>query len=506
MENLTFYLVIGLIVLGYHIGLYQLFKKAGRSGWEALIPVYSPFIMLKLTGRSVWWLVFYFIPVINVIVGLGVLIDFSKSFGKFSFGSHLGSIIAPYIAYPVWAFEKNTQYLGQSASESFRQKYDYQKSSGREWADAILFAVVAATLIRGFLFEAYAIPTGSMEKSLLIGDYIYVSKLDYGPRVPITPVALPFVHHTIPLINSKAYWDGINLNYHRLPAYSAIKRGDAVVFNYPAGDTVVLETQETASYYELVRAMGRSAVRTDQGFTIVERPLDKRENYIKRCQALAGDTLTIVNAQVYVNGKPNENVAESQISFYVATDGSSLNPTTLQDMNIDAIEQAYSVYRLYMTYKQAEIIKNWTNVKQVIPAIAAKAVYSPEVFPHHPNYKWNQDNFGPLVVPARNMTLKIDTTNLPLYRRVIELYESNTLAVRGNDIFINGKKTDSYTFKMNYYWLMGDNRHNSLDSRFWGFVPEDHIVGKAKFVWMSIDDKAPLFEKVRWGRIFKGID
>jgi signal peptidase I len=366
--------------------------------------------------------------------------------------------------------------------------------------------VVAATLIRGFLFEAYAIPTGSMEKSLLIGDYIYVSKLDYGPRVPMTPVALPFVHHTIPFANTKAYWEGINLNYRRLPAFSSIKRGDAVVFNFPAGDTVVLETQETANYYELVRAMGRTAVRTNPDFTIVERPIDKRENYIKRCQALAGDTITIVNAQVYVNGKPNENAAESQISFYVATDGSSLNPTALQDMNIDASEQAYGVYRLFMTYEQADLVKNWTNVRQVVPAIVAKGVYSPEVFPHHPNYKWNQDNFGPLVVPARNMTLKIDTTNLTLYRRIIEVYESNKLAVLGKEIFINGKKADSYTFKMNYYWLMGDNRHNSLDSRFWGFVPEDHIVGKAKFVWMSFDDKAPLLSKVRWERVFKWID
>lgn len=502
MENLEIYLALGLMLIAYHIGLWKLFQKAGRRGWEALIPVYSYYIMLKLTGKPVWWMVMYFIPVINIIAGITLLIEFSKSYGKFSFGSHVASMLFPFIALPVWGFDRQTTYVGLS-DESSRL---YKKSAGREWADAILFAVVAATLIRGALFEAYSIPTGSMEKSLLIGDYLYVSKMDYGPRVPMTPIAIPFMHHTMPLTGTKAYSEIINTKYRRLPGFTTIKRGDAVVFNYPEGDTVVVETQETASYYKLVREMGRDAVRSNPGFTIVERPVDKRENYIKRCQAISGDTVSIVDAQVYVNGKPNSNKLENQLSFFVKTDGSTLNPATLQDMNIFYQELAYGVYSLHMTYEQAKTVRNWTNVKEVNPAITAKGIYDPDVFPHHPNFKWNQDNMGSFVVPAKNTTMKITTANLPLYKRIIEVYEGNKLVVSGDRVFVNDKELTSYTFKMNYYWMMGDNRHNSLDSRFWGFVPEDHVVGKAKFVCMSFDKNGSFLESIRWSRIFMGIE
>jgi signal peptidase I len=505
MENLGLYIIIILLLIGYHIGLWKLFVKAGRQGWEALIPIYSFYIMLKLTGRPMWWMVLYFIPVINIIVGIGILIDMAKSFGKFSFSDHVSSTVIPFLAFSVWGFDKNTRYLGQSATPEFKEKHPYKKTATREWADAILFAVVAATIIRSFLLEAYSIPTGSMEKSLLIGDFLFVSKVDYGPRIPMTPVAFPFAHHTLPLTSTKAYWEGLNIKYRRLHGFSSIKRGDAVVFNYPEGDTVVLETQAVASYYGLVRQMGRNAVRSDPGFTIVERPVDKRENYIKRCQAIAGDTISIINAQVYINGKPNQNAQEGQISFFVKTDGSSLNLVKLQDMNISCKEEANGVYILNMTYGQAENIKKWAIVKDIKPRIIPEGIYTSEVFPHNPRYKWNEDNMGPVLVPAKDMTIQVDTTNLPLYRRIIEVYEGNKLDVRNNQVFINGKPADSYTFKMNYYWMMGDNRHNSLDSRFWGFVPEDHIVGKAKFIWMSFDTNGSFLGKIRWNRIFDAI-
>jgi signal peptidase I len=505
MENFGLYSILTLILIGYHIGLWKLFEKAGKPGWTALVPVYSFYIMLKLTGRPVLWMLWYFIPVINVIVYIGLLIDFAKSYGKFGFGQHVAAMVVPFVAYPIWGFDKNTKYLGQSATPDFKEHHPYKKTPAREWADAILFAVVAATLIRSFLLEAYTIPTGSMEKSLLIGDFLFVSKVDYGPRIPMTPIAFPFAHHTMPITGTKAYVDAVQLKYRRLPGFVDIKRGDVVVFNYPEGDTVVLETQAQASYYQLVRQLGRDQVRSNPNFTIVERPVDKRENYIKRCVAIAGDTLRIINAQVYVNGQAVPNVPTSQISFYVKTDGTTLNPQTLLDMNIEAREEAYGIYTLHMTYDQAETVKEWPIVTEVKPQISVNNRYSPDVFPHDPRFQWNEDNMGPIVVPAEGQTIKIDASNLPVYRRAIETYEGNKLEQRGSQIFINGQAASSYTFKMNYYWMMGDNRHNSLDSRFWGFVPEDHVVGKAKFIWMSLDANGSFLNKIRWNRIFKGI-
>ncbi|MBC7915737.1 MAG: signal peptidase I [Pyrinomonadaceae bacterium] len=466
------------IIIAYHVGLWTLFVKAGRPGWEALIPVYSFYIMLKLTGRPLWWMALYFVPVINVIVYMGILIDFSKSYGKFGFLQHLASICVPFIAYPVWGFDKSTHYLGQSANQEFKKEHFYKKSTGREWADAILFAVVAATLIRSFLLEAYTIPTGSMEKSLLIGDFLFVSKVDYGPRVPMTPVAFPFAHHTMPITGTKAYWEGIKIGYHRLPGFTDIKRNDVVVFNYPMDADAPLN-----------------------------RPVDKRENYIKRCLGIGGDTLKVINSQVFINGKPAENPQFGQTTYFVTTDGTDLNPSTLDDMDIEAQMEAANTYLLTMTKEDAEVVKKWPIVKSVIQKIAIEGYSNPgySLFPGNPQFKWNEDNYGPIIIPASGWTVKLDSTTIPIYKRAIEVYEGNKFEERGGQVFINDKAATSYTFKMNYYWMMGDNRHNSADSRFWGFVPEDHIVGKAKFVWMSFDANASLFGKIRWSRIFKGI-
>ena len=381
-----------------------------------------------------------------------------------------------------------------------------KKSKGREWLDAIVFAVIAATLIRGFFLEAYAIPTGSMEKSMLIGDYLFVSKMNFGARIPMTPIAFPFAHHTMPVAGTKAYWDGIKLNYHRIPGLQNINRKDVVVFNYPEGDTVILEIQESTSYYEMVRKLGRANVRNNPQYTIVERPVDKRENYVKRCQAIPGDTLQIINAQVYINGKAAEIPLFGQTSYTVKFNSTGFNPQVLKDMNIE-IWGAYNEdeYSFTMTKQQANEIRNWANVESVSQEISQAGDYDPQTFPHDPQYKWNEDNFGPLIVPKKGWTVKLDKSNFSLYKRAIQVYEANDLKLVGNDILINGKKVNSYTFKMDYYWMMGDNRHNSLDSRFWGFVPEDHIVGKALFVWMSWDTNALFLNKIRWNRLFMGI-
>lgn len=463
------------------IGLWKMFEKAGRPGWEALIPVYSIYIMIKLSGRPTWWIIWYLIPVINLIFMLGLRVDFARCYGKYKFVEHAASVIFAFIAFPVWGFDKDTRYLGMSATAEFKQKYPYKKSPAREWADAIIFAVIAATLIRSFLLEAYTIPTGSMEKSLLIGDFLFVSKINYGPRIPMTPIAFPFAHHTMPVIGTKAYWDGIELGYHRLPGFQTIKRNDVVVFNYP--------------------------MEADAPFN---RPVDKRENYIKRCIAISGDTLRIVNANVYVNGQMSAKPEYSQKHYLVVSDGTDFNPQTLLDMNIEAERspESENEFIFNMTRQQAEQIKGWSNVKMVKPYIKTPEDYNPAygIFPSDPHFKWNEDNFGPVIVPKKGWTVKLDSTNIPIYKRAIEVYEHNKVEQQGNnELIINGKPTNSYTFKMDYYWMMGDNRDNSLDSRFWGFVPEDHIVGKALFVWMSWNTNGSLFGKIRWNRLFMGI-
>lgn len=352
-----------------------------------------------------------------------------------------------------------------------------KKSAGREWFDAIVFAVIAATIIRGLFIEAYTIPTGSMERSLLVGDFLFVSKVNYGARTPITPIAFPFAHHTMPIINTKAYWDGLQLPYYRLPGFSKIKNNDVVVFNYP------MDADEP-----------------------LNRPIDKRENYIKRCLGIGGDKLEIIDGAVYVNGKLADQPNMSQTRYQVTTNGTDFNPLALEDIEAD-VERAQDPNQYVFTMPVSEVskIKAFSNVKSVIPIIDEKETSGYGVFPNSQNLKWNQDNFGAIIIPKEGWTVKLDSLNFPVYRRIIEVYEGNKVEVNGNEIVINGKKTDSYTFKMNYYWMMGDNRHNSLDSRYWGFVPEDHIVGKALFVWMSWNEAGTFFDKIRWSRLFMGI-
>lgn len=351
-----------------------------------------------------------------------------------------------------------------------------KKSAGREWLDAIVFAVVAATIIRGLFIEAYVIPTGSMERTLLVGDFLFVSKVNYGARTPITPVAFPFAHHTMPIIGTKAYWDGIQLPYYRLPGLGKVERYDVVVFNYPMDADAPLN-----------------------------RPIDKRENYIKRCMGVSGDTLKVVDGQVFVNNKPAEQPPMSQSDYVVNTDGTDFNPMVMQDFKADINQLSAEQYVFNMPKAEVEKLKKFNNVTAITPIISEKNSLEQGIFPGDPHLKWSRDNYGSIIIPKKGWTVTLDSLTFPVYRRAIEVYEGNKLEVKGNDIIINGKKTNTYTFKMNYYWMMGDNRHNSADSRYWGFVPEDHIVGKALFVWMSLDSNGSFFNKIRWSRLFRGI-
>ncbi|MFD2966688.1 signal peptidase I [Sphingobacterium bambusae] len=497
------YIIFTVFTVAALYGLWLLYKKAGKQGWEAVVPFYREYVMAQLTARPTWWVILLLVPIVNIFIFYGLYLDLLKSFGKRRFWETAVAILLPFIFLPLWGRDPKVKYLGQANTEEFNKKYFYKKTVGREWADAIIFATVAATLIRGFLLEAYMIPTGSMERSLLIGDFLFVSKLNYGPRVPMTPLAFPFAHHTMPITEGKAYSELIQLPYKRLPGFQKIERNDVVVFNFPAGDTVILEHQDQ-SYYDIVRYMGKEAVHNQ--FTVVTRPIDKRENYIKRCVGLPGDVVSMENAQLVVNGQPGFVPPEMQMDYLVQTDQNGLNPERMKDLRLEyGPTDQENVFKVFMTVDEAAIVKGWGNVKEVVMNVLDKSQALGDTYPHNDNYKWNFDNFGPITIPAQGWTVNLDSLTVPMYARAIRDYEGNTLEKRNDGYYINGAKAASYTFKQNYYWMMGDNRHNSLDSRGWGFVPEDHIVGKALFTWMSYDEQGSFLSKIRWSRIFKGI-
>ncbi|TCC86648.1 signal peptidase I [Pedobacter frigiditerrae] len=383
-----------------------------------------------------------------------------------------------------------------------------KKSKTREWTDAIIFAVVAATIIRVFFIEAYTIPSGSMEKSLLVGDFLFVSKVNYGARIPMTPVAFPFSHHTLPFTaTTKAYWDGVQWKYRRLPGLQDIKNNDVVVFNFPEGDTVMLENQNP-NYYDNVRAFGWQ--KTNSDYTITSRPVDKRENYIKRCIGIAGDVVSMKNGIVNVNGKDEPLKNTGMMPYRIQFTKTEIETKPLEDLGFVTGEMIKETEDTYLGNASAEMITELKKLDFVKSAVMVAAKTDEKemggIFPHDPKRPWNRDNFGPIKIPAKGWTVQIDSITMPLYYRAIRTYEGNKVEKKGNYWYINDKIATSYTFKMNYYWMMGDNRHNSLDSRYWGFVPEDHIVGKALFIWMSFDSNGSWFSKIRWSRLFKGIN
>lgn len=379
-----------------------------------------------------------------------------------------------------------------------------------EWVDAIIFAVIAATFIRMFFIEAYTIPTSSMEKSMMVGDYLFVSKIAYGPKMPNTPISFPFVHHTMPLSKSiQSFSTFIHYPYRRIAGMGKVKNDDVVVFNFPEGDTVSVSLQESGSYYELVRLYGRDRVWSDKKTfgDIVYRPVDKRENYIKRCIAIPGDSLKIVNGKVYVNGKPQKEIPGIQYKYLINTNSTAINNAAFEKLDItrSEIEESDSHYNLPLTAAQLKKIDGLKFIQSKERVLFPADYRDPAIFPSDPKFSWNLDNFGPIWIPKKGETINLTLDNLPLYKRIIGVYEENNLQVKDNTIYINGVTSLTYTFKMDYFWMMGDNRNNSADSRYWGFVPEDHVVGKASFVWLSLDKSKSFLSKIRWNRFFMSV-
>ena len=391
-------------------------------------------------------------------------------------------------------------------------KKEYKEGEKRnallDWVDAIIFAVVVVTFINTFFFQAFKIPSSSMESSLYTGDHLFVSKLAYGPRLPETPLTIPFTHNVI--AGKESYSTLIKSDYKRLKGFGEVKTGDYVVFGFPHGDTVLVR-EPASDYYMYVRTYGREYTLKHFG-PIKTRPSDKKDHYVKRCVATAGDTLSIVNGQVYVNSEAQEVWPGVQNSYKVVTDGNKINSVNLDKLGLNVRELWFhpglpGYPEMPLTAEMLEKVKTYPNVVSVEQNIDVWPADYPDseqtIFPFSSDYNWTRDNFGPLWIPEKGVTVELTLENLPLYERIITAYEGNTLEVKDGRIFINSKEADSYTFAQDYYFMMGDNRHNSLDSRYWGFVPEDHIVGKPAVIWLSIDGNKKFPNNIRWRRFFK---
>lgn len=392
-------------------------------------------------------------------------------------------------------------------------KKEYKEGEPRntllDWLDAIIFAVVFVTFINIFFFQAFKIPSSSMESSLLTGDHLFVSKLTFGPRIPQTPLTIPFTHNVI--FGKESYSTLIQNEYRRLKGFRNVERGDYVVFGFPDGDTVLTKAPAD-DYYAVCRFYGKEYAVKSYGPLIV-RPADKKDHYVKRCVAIHGDTLSVVNGRVYVNSQAQEVWPGVQTTYNVVTDGSRINLKTLEKLGLNLSELSFDESlpgypQMPLTAAMLEQIKACANVRNVEEQVD---VYPPDypdsylmLFPFKEDFRWTRDNYGPLWIPEAGATVRLDSHNIALYERIIRVYEKNELKITSDGHFIiNGKETDEYTFKQDYYFMMGDNRHNSLDSRYWGFVPEDHIVGRPALIWLSTDSAKSFPSNVRWKRFLK---
>lgn len=531
--TLTQWILFTLAIQVIHfLGTWKLYKVAGYKSWQAAVPIYNAIILMKIIKRPLWWVILLFIPTINLILFGVIWVETLRSFGKNSAkDTFLGIITFGLYIYTI-NYSRNPTHFPDRSLQA--------KTGLGETVSSILFAIVAATIVHNYLIQPYIIPTGSLEKSLLIGDFLFVSKFHYGARAPMTAVSFPMVHDTIPVIKTKSYLKKPQLPYFRLPALQKIKRNDIVVFSWPA-DTV-----------------RQFFVREKR----VDKPIDKKSNYVKRCVGIPGDTLEIIDGFIHTNGIKNilperaevqytfnayakkgvssrklldegfedfdriykiENITESSFqqiipyitgrrgtadNFYVYTGSKGLPTDLIRKLGLRVSETLEVDKQLTITLEEADKLRKITWIDSVKQRINSIKVPNESFFPNKIPYNWNEDNFGPLLIPKKEMSIELTRDNLPLYKKIIQEYEGNQLELTPTQIKINGEIASTYTFKKDYYWMMGDNRHKSEDSRFWGFVPDDHIVGKPVFIWFSIKGINDGIKNwsIRWDRVFTTVD
>ena len=523
-----------LIIQGIHfLGTWKIYKAAGFKSWQALVPIYNAYILMKIIKRPTWWVLLLFVPTINLILFGVIWVETLRSFGKNSFKDTLLVLITFGFYIFTLNYSKNHKY-NKDRNLSPRTTFG-------ETISSILFAVVAATIVHNYLIQPYIIPTGSLEKSLLIGDFLFVSKFHYGARAPMTAVSFPMVHDTIPLLKLRSYLKKPQLPYFRLPGLQKINRNEIVVFSWPA-DTV-----------------RQFFVREKR----VDKPIDKKSNYVKRCVGIPGDTLEVIDGFVYTNGIKNilperaevqythyayakngissrkliakgfsdfnrtykiSNITErsyqqivpyiigrignTRENFSVITKSNGLPTDIVIKAGLRVSEILETKKEMTLTLDEAKVLQKFTEIDSVVRKISKNKVPNEAYFPNKIPYDWNEDNFGPIIIPKKGMTIDLNRKKFPLYKKVIAEYESNNVELTPSEIKINGSTVSKYTFKKDYYWMMGDNRHKSEDSRFWGFVPDDHIVGKPIFIWFSIKGINDGIKNwsIRWNRVFSTVN
>ena len=532
--SLTQWILFALALQVIHfLGTWKLYIAAGYKKWQAAIPIFNAIVLMKIIGRPKWWVILLFIPTINLILFGVIWVETIRCFGK---NKMIDTLLV------LLTFGLSIYSLNYSNKLNYISDRSLKPRTGLgETISSILFAIVAATIVHNYFIQPYIIPTGSLEKSLLIGDFLFVSKFHYGARVPMTAVSVPMVHDTIPLLKVRSYLKKPQLPYFRLPALKRIKRNDIVVFSWPADTVRQFFVKEKR----------------------VDKPIDKKSNYVKRCVGIPGDTLEIIDGFVHTNGQKNrytsrtkiqfshsayakrgvsskkllskgfesfyrkykiENITETSYrqllpyilrtsgnstdNFFVFTDAKGLPNKLVRKLGLRVSELLETKKDMTLTLKEAVVLRALPGIDSVTQRITKNKVPNESFFPNRLPFDWNEDNFGPLLIPRKGMTVKLDRTNLPLYKKIITDYELNELEITPTEILINRKPTSNYTFQKDYYWMMGDNRHRSEDSRFWGFVPDDHIVGKPIFIWFSIKGINDGIKnwRIRWDRVFTTVD
>ncbi|PIE99891.1 MAG: signal peptidase I [Maribacter sp.] len=545
--NGTHWIIFILIIQVIHfLGTWKLYVKAGRKAWEAAIPIYNGIVLMQIINRPKWWVVLLFIPIINLLMFPVVWVETIRSFGR-------KSLMESWLVILTLGFY--IYYVNYTLDVKYIEDRSLRPTTALgEWVSSIVFAVVVATLVHTYFIQPYVIPTGSLEKTLRIGDFLFVSKFHYGARVPMTTIAAPMVHDTIPGLGIRSYVADVDpetyknsllnkthLPYMRLPGITKIDRNDIVVFSWPA-DTV---------YRFFKKERG------------VKKPIDKKSNYVKRCVGVPGDSLAVIDGYVYINGKQtvlpdrakpqydymayaqkgvsskllkkigvtdfnriyvtpriNQNQLNQIMPYLLGsrqsksgniqliTNHLGIPASVIRNAGLSLKEQTDRRRLLTITEGLAKKLKNNAGIDSIVKIIAPKGEKGYNIFPQDNSYAWNNDNFGPIYIPEKGKTIALNLGILPIYKKIIKDYEGNTLSVNGNQISINGKVTDTYTFKQDYYWMMGDNRNHSEDSRTWGYVPENHIVGTPIFIWMSIDNFRDGWRNwsIRWDRVFTTVN